>query len=470
MNRKILVIILVIAIATRIAFLDARPMDHDESVHAYLSYKLLKNNMYSYDPAFHGPFLYFASAGLFGALGDNEFTARLTPVIFSVIGIFAACLFHRWFGKGTYVFAFLMIFSPSILYYSRYMRNDLILVGSFLVAVYCYFRYLSSEKEYLAYIAAVFVGVMLTAKENAYVYMFILVSFILLYGLYHKRLSYLSILTRWNWKKIRMVFISSLIILSIFVPLYTAGFSDYGGVERATVGAFSHWFMMHAERDHAKVIYYYAEILLQYEFLPVALSIISVLILYRRWRNGEATKIEVFGAYWLLMSLLGYHLLSHKVPWLVVHLVAPLAFFGSIYSGSIFSWNRRAYRLAFVVLAAITLVVALNITYVDYNNAEEPLIYIQAQPSAVELAHVIEKKYNSGEEIAIYEPTNDYWPLPWYLREISVGFYSSKWVEGIDYIVTSQEQKTFVEDKGYEVVNEYELRPNYYMYLMKQQN
>lgn len=469
-NRKVLVIILVIAVATRIAFLDVRPMDHDESVHAYLSYKLLEYNQYSYNPAFHGPFLYFASAGIFGVLGDSEFTARLTPVIFSVIGVFAACLFHRWFGKGTYVFAFLMLFSPTILYYSRYMRNDMILLGSFLVAVYCYFRYLSSEKEYLAYIAAVFVGVMLTAKENAYIYMFILVSFIILYGLYHKRLNYLSILTSWNWKKIRMVAIPSIIIGSIFVSLYTAGFEDYEGLEKATIGAFSHWFTMHAEEDHAKELWYYGNILLQYEFLPVALSIVSAPIFYRRWRRGEATKIEFFAAYWLLMSLLGYHVLAHKVPWLAVHLVAPLAFFGAIYSGSIFSWDRRAYRLAFVFLAVTTLFIALNITYADYNNAEEPLIYIQAQPSTVELANIIEKKYNSGEEIAIYEPTNDYWPLPWYLREVSVGFYSSNWVEGIDYIVTSQKQKSFVEDKGYEVVDEYELRPNFYMYLMEQQS
>ncbi len=469
-NRKILVIILVIAVATRIAFLDARPLDHDESVHAYLSYKLLNYNQYSYDPAFHGPFLYFASAGIFGALGDSEFTARLTPVIFSVIGIFAACLYDRWFGKGTYVFAFLMIFSPTILYYSRYMRNDIILLGSFLVVVYCYFRYLSSQKEYLAYIAAVFVGVMLTAKENAYIYIFILISFIILYGLYRKRLNYLSILTKWDWKKLRMVVISSIIIGSIFVSLYTAGFTDYDGLEEATVSAFSHWFTMHAEQDHAKELWYYGNILLHYEFLPVALSIISAPVFYRRVRRCEATQIEFFAAYWLLLSLLGYHVLAHKVPWLVVHLVAPLAFFGTIYSGPIFSWNRRAYRLAFVVLAAVTLVIAMNVTYVDYNNAEEPLIYIQAQTSTVELANLIEKKYNSGEEIAIYEPTNDYWPLPWYLREVDIGFYSSQWVEDIDYIVTSQEQKSFVEDKGYEAIGEYELRPNFYMYLMEQQS
>lgn len=165
-NRQVIVLILVLAIATRFIFLDARPMDHDESVHAYLSYRLLKYNEYSYDPAFHGPFLYFSTAFLFKIFGDTEFVSRLTPAIFSIIGIIAACYFERWFGKGVYVFVFLMMFSPSILYYSRYMRNDLILVGSFTVILYCYFRYLEKRKEILAYLSSLFAAVMITSKEN----------------------------------------------------------------------------------------------------------------------------------------------------------------------------------------------------------------------------------------------------------------------------------------------------------------
>lgn len=39
--------LLLIAIITRFVFLDARPMDHDESIHAFLSYDLLKNQRLS---------------------------------------------------------------------------------------------------------------------------------------------------------------------------------------------------------------------------------------------------------------------------------------------------------------------------------------------------------------------------------------------------------------------------------------
>jgi uncharacterized protein (TIGR03663 family) len=307
---------------------------------------------------------------------------------------------------------------------------------------------------------------MITSKENGYIYISTMVSFILLYGLYKEKTGYLSILTTWNLKKVRMVIISALIIISLFVSLYTAGFTDSDGLNRATVGAFSHWFTMHEKKDHWKPIYYYANILLQYEFLPLALTITSAPVFIRRWRNGEATKLEYFAAYWLVVSIIVYHVLAHKVPWLAVHLVAPMAFFGAMYSGEIFSWNRRAYRLAFVLIALITIAISFNLTYIDYNNADEDLIYIQVQPSAVELSEIIADKLEKGEKIAIYEPENDYWPIPWYLRNQSIAFHT-KWYEGKDFIVTSEEQKSFVEEKGYEVVGKYEIRPNYFMVLMK---
>ncbi|HID42258.1 MAG TPA: TIGR03663 family protein [Archaeoglobaceae archaeon] len=469
MNRQILVLILIIAIGTRLILLDVRPMDHDESVHAYLSYRLLKYNQYSYDPAFHGPFLYFSSAALFKIFGDSEFVARIAPAFFSIIGILSACFFERWFGKGVFVFVFLLLFSPSILYYSRYMRNDLILVGSFIVLIYCYFRYTEKRKETLAYISAIFAAIMITSKENGYIYIGTLVSFIFFHGISKEKLGYLSVITKWDFKKLRMVIIFSIIFSLIFVSLYSAGFSDYDGVERATIGAFSHWFTMHEKKDHWKPVYYYTNILLQYEFLPVALSAISMTIFYRRYQKKETTKIELFAVYWLITSFAFYHILAHKVPWLVVHLVLPFAFFGSMYSGSIFDWERRAYRVAFVIIAAATLAVSLNVTYVDYNNADEDLIYIQVQPTAIELCNVIIEKLNSGEKIAVYEPGNDYWPIPWYLRNYTLPFHRS-WAEGYTYVVTSEREKSFIEEKGYTVVGSYEVRPNYFMILAERKD
>lgn len=466
MNGRIIALILIVALATRLFMLDARPMDHDESIHAYLSFKLLTEHRYSYDPAFHGPFLYFSSAGVFALLGDSDFTARLMPVVFSIIGILAAYGFRRWIGDGAYIFVFLMIFSSSILYYSRYMRNDIILVGSFLAVVYCYFRYLESKKERFVYTAALFLAIIVTSKENGYIYAFILSSFIFLSGIYEKKSRYLiEKILKWDIKKLRLIVVSALIFSSIFVSLYTAGFADWEGLEKATIGAFSHWFTMHEKKDHWKPIYYYAKILLQYEFLPIALTISSFPYFYRRFKTKEVSKLELFSAYWLITSFVIYHVLAHKVPWLTVHLVAPLALFGSLYAEKLI--QQRGFRVALAIVAIATLFVSLHITYVNYNDASEDLIYIQIQPSAVELSKEIIHRLENGEKGAIYEPNNDYWPLPWYLRYYELPYRSKLLYTYEDFIVTSERNLNFVEEKGYESTGRYEIRPGYFMVLME---
>jgi uncharacterized protein (TIGR03663 family) len=443
--------------------LDARPMDHDESIHAYLSYKLLNEHSYSYNPAFHGPLLYFSTAGIFALLGDSELTARLVPVVFSMIGVIVAYGFRRWIGSGAYVLVFLMLFSTSILYYSRYLRNDLILVSSFFVILYCYFRYLEGDKRFV-YLASIFLAIMLTSKENGYIYALILLSFIVMNGIHEKKLY---LLFKWNLKKLRFVLISSLFFLSIFVSFYTAGFSDWEGIERATFGAFSHWFAMHERSDHWKPIYYYLQILLQYEFLPLALAITSIPIFYRRLKRREISKLELFALYWLLITFVAYHFLSHKVPWLTVHLVAPLALFGSLYlEETLFAWRNRGFRAAFVVVAIATLIVSLHITYINYNDAREGLVYIQVQPSAIELSKEIIQRLENGKNGMVYEPKNDYWPLPWYLRHHPIPFYS-KFSNNADFVVTSKEMRDFFEYSGYRLEGEYEIRPGYFMVLME---
>ena len=47
---------------SRFAALGDRPLHHDESIHAYQSYTLSKGGDWRYDPAYHGPFLYYLNA------------------------------------------------------------------------------------------------------------------------------------------------------------------------------------------------------------------------------------------------------------------------------------------------------------------------------------------------------------------------------------------------------------------------
>lgn len=449
MRRELLITLIVIAVATRFFTLDSRPMDHDESIHAYLSYVLLKNHAYSYDPAYHGPFLYFSTAGIFGLFGDSKFTARLVPALFSIIAIYVALRFERFF-KTSYLFALILLISPSILYYSRYARNDLIVLSSFIIAFYSYFSYRSSGKPVYIYLATVFSTVMICSKENGYIYLGTLLSFIILYRLYTRDFSV-------SRKFLRHFSLSILISVVIFTGLYSAGFSDFDGLKRATIDSFAHWFEMHKENDHWKPIWYYSKLILEYEFLPLGLTLAGIPVFISRLRKGSTTELELFALYWLLTSMLAYHILSHKVPWLLVHLSAPMAFFGSIYAG--YAERRHAKAVLSIAIVA-TAGVAFYLTYVDSTNTSHDLIYIQAQPDVEKLA---ERILSEDKKTLIFVPGNDYWPLPWYLRDKGIGF-STRFYEGYEVVITTEDFTDFLKEKGYERDGKYTIRPGHDVY------
>ncbi len=457
-SKKTIVLVLLICLITRVYALSERPADHDESIHAYLSYVLEKTGNYHYDPTYHGPLLYHLAAAVFYLFGDSMFNGRMVIVFFSLLGVLFASFYDRWIGRNVYIFLFVLIFSPAILYYSRYMRNDMILVSCFIAAVYCYLRYSESSKIPFALLSSFFLALMVCSKENAYIYLFIFLTFPVVYGFYKKRFKYFKEL--FSKKNIITVVLSVLVYFFVFAFFYTTAFTRMHGLYEGTFGAIDYWLKMHEIRDHWEPIYYYTKIFLEYEFLSLALFVSGAILFIRKL--GRISKFEAFAFYWAVMSLIAYHILNHKVPWLTVHMVAPMALLGSIYYK-----DTKVTRTALAVAMIATLAVSIHLCYFDYNNAwKEDLVYIQAQPSIVKLANKIIELRKENKTVLIYEPENDYWPLPWYLRHYYIA-YSDHWIPGFDYVVTTVRALSFVEKQGYSVVGVYQGRPGWYYYLLK---
>ncbi|KUK99089.1 MAG: Glycosyl transferase, family 39, partial [Methanoculleus marisnigri] len=78
-------LILLVTIALRFYALDLKLFHHDEAIHAWFSYKLLTEGVYSYDPMYHGPFLYYVTAGIFSLLGDSDLVGRLIPALLGTL-------------------------------------------------------------------------------------------------------------------------------------------------------------------------------------------------------------------------------------------------------------------------------------------------------------------------------------------------------------------------------------------------
>jgi len=139
--------IFVVSAALRLWMLDVRAMSHDESLHSLYSYYLYANGNYDHNPMMHGPFRYHVSAFIYFLFGDNDFTARIGPVIFGMGVLWMIFLLRRYIGRtGAIVAGVLAAVSPTILFHSRYIRDDIFMAFFTLVWIYGVFSYLDRRR------------------------------------------------------------------------------------------------------------------------------------------------------------------------------------------------------------------------------------------------------------------------------------------------------------------------------------
>ena len=121
-------LLIAITIFTRLYIAGIRPLHHDESIHAVFSHKIVTEGpeSYKYDPVYHGPVMYFWTALVFRIFGDSDFTSRLSPNLFGIFLAASCWLFRRYLGRwGALALLFLLTFSPSWSYFTRFLRHDI---------------------------------------------------------------------------------------------------------------------------------------------------------------------------------------------------------------------------------------------------------------------------------------------------------------------------------------------------------
>ncbi len=175
------IILFVVAIFTRFYALGDRVMSHDESLHTLYSWNLYAGKGYQHDPLMHGPFLFHINALMYLLFGDNDFTARISVALFGVILVILPYWFRPWLGRiGALAVSLMLLISPGVLYYSRYIRNESYVMVWTALMVLAFFGYMRTRANRWLYIGAAAVSLMLATKEVAYIHGFIGVTFILL--------------------------------------------------------------------------------------------------------------------------------------------------------------------------------------------------------------------------------------------------------------------------------------------------
>ena len=418
-------LILLFALFFRLFHLGERVLHHDESVHASFTLKLLENGQYSYNPAYHGPFLYHVTALVFHFFGINDFTARLLPVLFGVAAVLALFLLKKELGKrGVLWSAFLLAFSPSMVYFSRFFRNDMIIVFCTIAAVAGGVRYienLHSLKRYPYLILSVSaLAIAVTAKENAYLILLIFGAYVglsICYKIYFSwRLNKRSRqragkqIEQDAWKEVGQeqeveqeiepkaeqevgqeakkeayellnsqkkprkssfsfksflpfipdIILSVALFLFIVMLFYTSLFRNPESLSSIVERAFSHWMAMHRIQRIGGPFYYYLPLLLVYEIPILLFGILGFLHFLEK--KGENAWFYYFLCYWAFTSLLLYSYLQEKVPWLVVHIVLPLGILAGAYLGEIFSWKESlSYKKGRLIAGLLVLTLLISL-------------------------------------------------------------------------------------------------------------
>ena len=121
----IFLVVLILAVFSRFYDLESRVMSHDENTHVYYSWRFYQGEGLAHDPLMHGPFQFHLIALSYFMFGDNDFTARIPAALFSIATIGFMWFYRRYLGNaGALIGAILLLISPYILFYGRYVRNE----------------------------------------------------------------------------------------------------------------------------------------------------------------------------------------------------------------------------------------------------------------------------------------------------------------------------------------------------------
>ena len=158
------------ALGLRLWELDGRAMHYDESLHVHYAWRMATGEGYSHSPWMHGPFQVHLTALMFKLFSDTDFVARLSYALFGSALVALPYFLRNHLGRsGAIATAVLLALSPSMLYFSRFGRNEIIMAFWAVALLIVMWRYLHEGKRRYLYIASAILALMFATKETSYI-------------------------------------------------------------------------------------------------------------------------------------------------------------------------------------------------------------------------------------------------------------------------------------------------------------
>lgn len=360
--------LMLVGLVLRFWDLGAKSFHHDESLHAFYSWRLYDGQGYVHDAMMHGPLLFELNAVVYLLFGANDFTARLVPALFGVGVIGLPFLLRHELGRaGAIAASLLFVVSPAFLYFSRFIRHDIYVDFFTLLLVIGVFRYLATGQRSWFYTACVSAALLFATKEDFFIsgfipFLFLTGSWFLLRG--ERRLLYRS---RIRALGVRAWAIGLGLFLAINLLLYTTLLTNPQGVCTAVVtlplsscagtrGALSYWLDQQDFARGGQPWFYYFMLVPLYEFVPLVLGVLAVILVRPR------QLFFWFCAFWFVAALLIYSWAGEKMPWMLPQLTLPLILLAGRLLGhwADLGWGRAALRQKGLATAGMVLLIVFG--------------------------------------------------------------------------------------------------------------
>jgi uncharacterized protein (TIGR03663 family) len=419
----------------RVIDLNARPMHTDEAVHAFKFGELLDRGYYRYDPhEFHGPTLNDLTLFSSWLRGEKSYqqiekaTLRLVPAVFGTLLILTPLFFLRGLGQRTVLFAGILIaFSPAFVYYSRYYIQEMLLVfftASFLGSLWQY--HLRKSLRWMIF-AGCFLGLMHATKET---FVFSVAAAAVAGAWVMWRQKTKPAIQPWHLAA----------GLAAYAAVSALLFSSFGTNPQGiidSVTTYGIWIQRAGGQSvHIHPWYFYLDLITWIEFIEplswnedgiVALALIGAVIILAGRRKRP---LPVFLAVYAIVLTAVYCAIPYKTPWCMLSFVYGMVLVAAMGAHRLLRWadgglSKIIFAAALLLFGLLSPLVQSKLLAFDYAaDPGNPYVYAHTGDDVFQMVcRVKEAAFASGlgkdVPVQVIAEGDDYWPLPWYLRDFT---------------------------------------------------
>ncbi|MGH7913445.1 MAG: hypothetical protein ACREPW_02180, partial [Candidatus Binataceae bacterium] len=333
----------VLAIASRLVMLGARPLNSTEAGHALGELALTRGGLAA---GAHLSWIHLLEAAVFAALGAGDFSARMVFALTGLLLIAAALAMRRQLGRaGTLAFAALLVLSPSVAYFSRAADSVVPALAFAVLALALFLELVDKPGRLIAAGLGAAIGLGLASGGAALVTaMFMLVALGIVGLIQALAGARMRLQVRVWWTRRRALFLTTVLVAAVVWLGCESDFFTRSPLD-AVAASFRSNLGPAGHRGFAAGLDFYLPILSLYEFFVVLLALIGAVgVLTLRIRSRLATGALVWSA-----LAVGFYLWTPaRAPAFVLQMIVPMALLGAFvieYLHHTIGWSIVRYPL-----------------------------------------------------------------------------------------------------------------------------